>query len=167
MAEQKKAHIAKAEEVSAVADRLAKAELVILTRNKGLTHVMDRELRNNLRKEGATFGVEKNTLVARALKGTKFEHLSDKLTGPIGIAISEDPMAAARVVYDFAKKNDKLEIVGGASGADALDLEKIKFLALLPTKDQLRGKIIGILQAPGAQLARLANAYATKDQPSA
>ncbi len=167
MAEQKKAHIAKAEKVSAVADRLAKAELVILTRNKGLTHVMDRELRNNLRKEGATFGVEKNTLVARALKGTKFEHLSDKLTGPIGIAISEDPMAAARVVYDFAKKNDKLEIVGGASGADALDLEKIKFLALLPTKDQLRGKIIGILQAPGAQLARLANAYATKDEASA
>lgn len=167
MAEQKKAHIAKAEKVSAVADRLAKAELVILTRNKGLTHVMDRELRNNLRKEGATFGVEKNTLVARALKGTKFEHLSDKLSGPIGIAISEDPMAAARVVYDFAKKNDKLEIVGGASGAEALDLEKIKFLALLPTMDQLRGKIIGILQAPGAQLARLANAYATKDQPSA
>ncbi len=167
MAEQKKAHIAKAEKVSAVADRLAKAELVILTRNKGLTHVMDRELRNNLRKEGATFGVEKNTLVARALKGTKFEHLSDKLSGPIGIAISEDPMAAARVVYDFAKKNDKLEIVGGASGAEALDLEKIKFLALLPTMDQLRGKIVGILQAPGAQLARLANAYATKDQPSA
>lgn len=167
MAEQKKAHIAKAEKVSAVADRLAKAELVILTRNKGLTHVMDRELRNNLRKEGATFGVEKNTLVARALKGTKFEHLSDKLSGPIGIAISEDPMAAARVVYDFAKKNDKLEIVAGASGADALDLERIKFLALLPTKDQLRGKIIGILQAPGAQLARLANAYATKDQASA
>lgn len=167
MAEQKKAHIAKAEKISAVADRLAKAELVILTRNKGLTHVMDRELRNNLRKEGATFGVEKNTLVARALKGTKFEHLSDKLSGPIGIAISEDPMAAARVVYDFAKKNDKLEIVGGASGAEALDLEKIKFLALLPTMDQLRGKIIGILQAPGAQLARLANAYATKDQPSA
>lgn len=167
MAEQKKAHIAKAEKISAVADRLAKAELVILTRNKGLTHVMDRELRNNLRKEGATFGVEKNTLVARALKGTKFEHLSDKLSGPIGIAISEDPMAAARVVYDFAKKNDKLEIVGGASGAEALDLEKIKFLALLPTMDQLRGKIVGILQAPGAQLARLANAYATKDQPSA
>lgn len=167
MAAQKKAHIAKAEKVSAVADRLAKAELVILTRNKGLTHVMDRELRKNLRKEGATFGVEKNTLVARALKGTKFEHLSDKLSGPIGIAISEDPMAAARVVYEFAKKNDKLEIVAGASGADALDLERIKFLALLPTKDQLRGKIIGILQAPGAQLARLANAYATKDQPSA
>lgn len=167
MAEQKKAHVAKAEKVSAVAKRLEKAELVILTRNKGLTHLMDRELRNNLRKEGATFGVEKNTLVARALKGTKFEHLSDKLSGPIGIAISEDPMAAARVVYDFAKKNDKLEIVGGASGADALDLEKIKFLALLPTKDQLRGKIIGILQAPGAQLARLANAYATKDQASA
>lgn len=167
MAQQKKAHIEKAEKISAVAKRLEKAELVILTRNKGLTHLMDRELRNNLRKEGATFGVEKNTLVARALKGTKFEHLSDKLTGPIGIAISEDPMAAARIVYDFAKKNDKLEIVAGASGTDALDLERIKFLALLPSMDQLRGKIIGILQAPGGQLARLANAYATKDQTSA
>ncbi len=167
MTQQKKAHIEKAEKISAVAKRLEKAELVILTRNKGLTHLMDRELRNNLRKEGATFGVEKNTLVARALKGTKFEHLSDKLTGPIGIAISEDPMAAARIVYDFAKKNDKLEIVAGASGTDALDLERIKFLALLPSMDQLRGKIIGILQAPGGQLARLANAYATKDQTSA
>lgn len=167
MAAQKKAHALKAEKVSAVAQRLEKAELVILTRNKGLTHTMDRELRNNLRKEGATFGVEKNTLVARAIKGTKFEHLTDKLTGPIGIAISEDPMAAARVVYEFAKKNDKLEIVGGASGDDALDLERIKFLALLPSMDQLRGKIIGILQAPGAQLARLANAYATKDEASA
>ncbi|HEY0893405.1 MAG TPA: 50S ribosomal protein L10 [Cellvibrio sp.] len=167
MVAQKKAHALKAEKVSAVAQRLEKAELVILTRNKGLTHTMDRELRNNLRKEGATFGVEKNTLVARAIKGTKFEHLTDKLTGPIGIAISEDPMAAARVVYEFAKKNDKLEIVGGASGDDALDLERIKFLALLPSMDQLRGKIIGILQAPGAQLARLANAYATKDEASA
>ncbi len=167
MAAEKKAHALKAEKVSAVAQRLEKAELVILTRNKGLTHTMDRELRNNLRKEGATFGVEKNTLVARAIKGTKFEHLTDKLTGPIGIAISEDPMAAARIVYEFAKKNDKLEIVAGASGADALDFEKIKFLALLPTMDQLRGKIIGILQAPGAQLARLANAYATKDEASA
>jgi large subunit ribosomal protein L10 len=167
MAQQKKAHALKAEKISAVAQRLEKAELVILTRNKGLTHTMDRELRNNLRKEGATFGVEKNTLVARAIKGTKFEHLTDKLSGPIGIAISEDPMAAARVVYEFAKKNDKLEIVGGSSGADALDLERIKFLALLPSMDQLRGQIIGILQAPGAQLARLANAYATKDEASA
>lgn len=167
MAQQKQAHIEKAEKISAVSKRLEKAELVILTRNKGLTHLMDRELRNNLRKEGASFGVEKNTLVARALQGTKFEHLSDKLSGPIGIAISEDPLAAARVVYEFAKKNDKLEIVAGSSGADALDLEKIKFLAMLPTMDQLRGKIVGLLQAPGAQLARLANAYATKDQTSA
>ena len=164
---EKKSLVAKQVKIDAVKSRLEKAELIILTRNKGLTHVMDRELRNNLRKEGATFGVEKNTLVARALKGTKFEHLTDKLSGPIGIAISEDPMAAARVVYDFAKKNDKLEIVAGASGADALDLEKIKFLALLPSMDQLRGKLIGILQAPGGQLARLANAYATKDQASA
>lgn len=161
---EKKSLVAKQAKIDAVKARMEDAELVILTRNKGLVHKLDMELRNNLRKEGATFGVEKNTLVARALKGTKFEHLSDKLTGPIGIAISKDPMAAARIVYEFAKKNDKLEIVAGASKDEALDLEKIKFLALLPSMDQLRGKIIGILQAPGGQLARVVNAYATKDQ---
>ncbi|MFN3826570.1 MAG: 50S ribosomal protein L10 [Micavibrio sp.] len=163
----KQAHVAKQVKVDAVGKRLENAELVILTRNKGLTHKMDRELRDSLRKEGATFGVEKNTLVKRALEGTKFEHLSDKLSGPIGIAISQDPLSAARIVYEFAKKNDKLEIVAGASADEALDLEKIKFLALLPSMDQLRGKIVGLLQAPGAQLARLANAYATKDEASA
>jgi|JI102314A1RNA_FD_contig_81_1848599_length_818_multi_2_in_0_out_0_2 large subunit ribosomal protein L10 len=164
---QKKAHAEKQIKTDAVAKRLENAELVILTHNKGMTHQMDRELRNNLRKEGATFGVEKNTLVARAVKGTKFESLTDKLKGPVGIAVSNDPLTAARVVYEFAKKNDKIEIIGGASVDGALDLEKIKFLALLPSMDQLRGKIIGILQAPGAQLARLANAYATKDQNAA
>lgn len=164
---QKKAHAEKQIKTDAVAKRLENAELVILTHNKGMTHQMDRELRNNLRKEGATFGVEKNTLVARAVKGTKFESLTDKLKGPVGIAVSNDPLSAARIVYDFAKKNDKIEIIGGASVDGALDLEKIKFLAMLPTMDQLRGKIVGLLQAPGAQLARLANAYATKDQTSA
>ena len=164
---QKKAHAEKQIKTDAVAKRLENAELVILTHNKGMTHQMDRELRNNLRKEGATFGVEKNTLVARAVKGTKFESLTDKLKGPVGIAVSNDPLTAARVVYEFAKKNDKIEIIGGASVDGALDLEKIKFLALLPSMDQLRGKIIGILQATGAQLARLANAYATKDQNAA
>lgn len=161
---EKKAYVAKQAKTDAVAKRLEKAELVILTHNKGMTHLMDRELRNNLRKEGATFGVEKNTLVARAVKGTKFESLADKLKGPVGMAVSNDPLSAARVVYEFAKKNDKIEIIGGATADGALDLEKIKFLAMLPTMDQLRGKIVGLLQAPGGQLARLANAYATKDQ---
>lgn len=160
---EKKSLVAKQVKIDAVKARLEGAELVILTRNKGLVHKLDMELRNNLRKENATFAVEKNTLVSRALEGTKFAHLSDKLTGPIGIAISKDPMAAARVVYEFAKKNDKLEIVGGASGAEALDLERIKFLALLPSMDALRGKLIGILQAPAGGLARVVNAYATKD----
>ena len=164
---EKKSLVAKQAKIDAVKERMKDAELVILTRNKGVVHKLDMELRNNLRKEGASFAVEKNTLVARALKGTKFEHLSDKLTGPIGIATSKDPMAAARVVYEFAKKNDKLEIVGGASGEEALDLEKIKFLALLPSLDALRGKIIGILQAPAGGLARVVNAYATKDEASA
>lgn len=160
---EKKSLVAKQAKIDAVKARLNGAELVVLTRNKGLVHKLDMELRNNLRKEGATFAVEKNTLVARALEGTKFAHLSDKLTGPIGIAISKDPMAAARVVYEFAKKNEKLEIVGGASGSEALDLEKIKFLALLPSMDALRGKLIGILQAPAGGLARVVNAYATKE----
>lgn len=154
----------KAQEIENLKTRLNDAELVVLTLNKGMTDEQSKTLRSALRAEGASYKVAKNTLTKLALKGTKFEGLSDKLTGPIGIATSKDPMAAARIAYNFAKtSNEKLEIVAGASTTEILDANKIKYLATLPSLDALRGKLIGILQAPGAQLARLANAYATKD----
>lgn len=157
----------KAKEIQDLNARLKDSELVILVHNKGITHAQDMELRSKLRAEGGSYKVAKNTLTKLALKGTKYEGLADTLTGPVGIATSKDPILAARVTYEFAKgSNDKMEIIGGANETGVLPLEKIKFLATLPSMDGLRGKIIGILQAPGAQLARLANAYATKDQAS-
>ena len=155
-------------EIEAWKKRFEAADLVVLTQNNGLTDEQSKVLRSALRAEDGSFKVGKNTLVKLALKGTKFEGLSDKLVGPIGIATSKDPMVAARVTYNFAKTtNEKLVIVGGASSTEILDAATIKYLATLPSLDALRGKIIGILQAPGAQLARLANAYATKDGASA
>lgn len=144
--------------------RFNDGELVIITRNKGLTMKAVTELRNEARKNGAAYKVIKNKLAIRAIEGTKFEGLKDSLKGPTAITISKDPLAAARVVYNFSKTNDKIEIVAGATSTEVLTIDKIKYLATLPSLDALRGKIIGILQAPGAQIARVVNAYATKDQ---
>ncbi len=153
----------KEQEVTTVGQMVSDAELVIVTRNKGLTMKEVTALRNDLRKNEAKYKVSKNTLARRALTGTKYESLKDILTGPTALATSKDPIAAARIVYNFTKTNDRLEIVGGASPAGILDADRIKYLATLPSLDGLRGKIIGILQAPGAQIARVVNAYATKD----
>lgn len=158
---------AKQEKIDTMKARFEQSELVILYHNKGMTVKQDSALRAKLREAGATTKVTKNTLARLAIAGTKFEGLADKMKGPTGIATSADPIAAARIVYDFAKTTDKLQIIGGASATEMLDLGKIQFLATLPSMDQLRGKLVGLLQAPGAQLARLANAYATKDSAEA
>ena len=143
--------------------QLADQEMLIALHNKGLTVKQVTQFRDNLRKEGAALKVTKNTLAKLALKDTKFAELSDLLSGPVGLVSSKDMLAAARITYDFAKGNDKLVILGAVSKDGKLDAAQIKTLALLPSLDALRGKIIGILQAPGAQLARLAQAYADKD----
>jgi len=152
----------KEQEVAAFRAQLEKAEALIVTHNMGLTVKQVTDYRAKLRKEGVTLKVTKNTLARLALQGTKFDHLSKLLTGPTAIAASSDPLAVARVTYNFAKDNEKLVILGGASGKDVLDPAAIKTLALLPSLDALRGKLVGLLQAPGAQLARLAQAYADK-----
>lgn len=153
----------KQEKIDFMKARFEESELVILYHNKGLTVKQDMELRSALRAEGGNAKVTKNTLARIAAKGTKYEHLADLLKGPTGIATSKDPISAARIVHNFAKTNPKLEIVGGADLEGPLPLDKIHFLATLPSLDQLRGKLVGILQAPGAQIARVVNAYATKD----
>ncbi len=147
--------------------------LVVVTHQTGLTVAEASDLRRRMRAAGARYKVTKNRLVKLALKGTKFEHLSDSFTGPTAIAVSVDPVAAARVAVEFAKKNGKLSIVAGALGDKELDIEGVQALARLPSLDELRGRIVGLLQAPAgklaritqapaAQLARVLNAYATK-----
>ncbi len=148
--------------------------VVVVTRNLGMTVKQSTDLRNKARAAGASYKVAKNRLAKIAIEGTDYAVLADLLTGPTALSYSTDPVAAAKVVTDFAKTNDKLEIVGGAMGSMLLDAEGVKALASLPSLDELRGKIVGLLQAPAAklasitqapaaQLARVFNAYAEKD----
>ncbi|MGV3458740.1 50S ribosomal protein L10 [Sphingomonas sp.] len=148
--------------------------VVVVTRNLGMTVKQSTDLRNKAREAGASYKVAKNRLAKIAIEGTDYAVLADLLTGPTALSYSTDPVAAAKVVSDFAKMNDKLEIVGGAMGSMLLDAEGVKALASLPSLDELRGKIVGLLQAPAAklasitqapaaQLARVFNAYAEKD----
>jgi len=147
--------------------------VVVVTRNLGLTVAQSTDLRNKMRDAGASYKVAKNRLAKIALEGTDYTVLADLLTGPTGLATSADPVAAAKVVIDFAKTNDRLEIVGGAMGKLLLDANGVKSLASLPSLDELRGKIVGLLvapatklatvtQAPAAQIARVLSAYAEK-----
>ena len=134
--------------------------LVVVTHQTGLTVVEVSELRNKMREAGCKFKVTKNRLAKIALKETKFEALEDAFTGPTAIAISKDPVAAAKIAVEFANENDKLTIVGGALEADMLDVAGVNALAKLPSLDSLRGKIVGLLQAPATKVAGVLQAPA-------
>jgi len=163
----------KADLVDQLKHVFSETSVVVVTRNHGLTVDQSTDLRNKMRDAGAQFKVAKNRLALLALDGTRYKPIGDLLTGPTALATSSDPVAAAKVAVDFAKTNDKLEIVGGAMGDTVLDVDGIKALAALPSLDELRGTIIGLIQAPaskiartlnepGAQLARVFGAYGNK-----
>jgi large subunit ribosomal protein L10 len=150
------------------------ATLLVITQQSGLTVGEASDLRRQMRAAGATYKVIKNRLTKRALEGTKFQALQPLFTGPTAIAYSDDPVAAAKVCVEFAKKNEKLTVVGGALGEEELDIERIKFLAQLPSLDEVRSKLIGVvqapatklagvIQAPASQLARVFSAYSSKE----
>ena len=149
--------------------------LLVVTCPVGLTVAQSTELRRQMRDAGAGFKVTKNRLTRLALKGTKFETLTDLFTGPTGIAYSTDPVAAARVAVEFAEKSDVFKVLGGAMDEQGLDIAAVTALAKLPSLDELRGKLVGmvqtpatriagVLQAPGGQLARVLSAHASKGE---
>ena len=152
----------KSEVVTELAKTLSETAVVVVTRNHGLTVAQVTDLRTKMRAAGASFKVTKNRLARIALEGTPYQPLGDLLTGPTAFATSPDPVAAAKVAVDFAKTNDKFEIVGGAMGATVLDIDGVKALATLPSLDELRGRIVGLIQAPATKLAQLVNAPAGK-----
>ena len=115
-----------------------------------------------MRDAGASFKVTKNRLARIAIEGTPYSQIGSMLTGPTALATSSDPVAAAKVAVDFAKTNDKFEIVGGAMGDTLLDVEGVKALASLPSLDELRAKIVGLVQAPATKLAQIAQAPAAQ-----
>ncbi len=165
----------KSELVAALHEKFSEAGLVVVTHNQGLTVAEMTDLRRRVRGAGAGFKVTKNRLTRLALAGTKFEGLGNLFTGPTAIAYSKDPVAAAKAVVDFAKGNEKLVILGAALGSNVLNVEGVKALATLPSLDELRGRLLGmlqtpatriagVLQAPGGQIARVLAAYAKKDE---
>ena len=163
----------KADLVDQLKQVFTQTSVVVVTRNLGLSVAQSTELRLKMRDAGAQFKVAKNRLALIALEDSRYKPIGDLLKGPTALATSIDPVAAAKVAVDFAKTNDKLEIVGGAMGDTLLDVAGIKALAALPSLDELRATIIGIVQAPaskiartinepGAQLARVFAAYGAK-----
>lgn len=144
---------------------LNESEVLFVTQNKGMTVAQVTELRRNLDKVGAKYKVSKNTLTKVAAKGTKFEQASDLMVGTTGFTTSKEPYDSVKALYQFAKKYEgKLVLVGGVFGDLKMDAAALEAMAKLPSLNEIRGKLVGLIQAPAAQLARLANAYATKEQ---
>lgn len=136
------------------------AGVVVVAQYSGLTVAEMTAMRVKMHEAGANFKVTKNRLTRLALDGTDYGSLADKLKGPVGIAYSEDPVAAPKVVTEFAKENDKFVVLGGAMGATELDANGVKSLASLPSLDELRGKLVGLLQAPATKIAGVVQAPA-------
>lgn len=140
----------------------SEAGVVVVTQYTGLTVAEMSDLRAQMSGTDAKFKVIKNRLAKIALDGTEVGSLGDHFSGPTAIAYSSDPVAAPKIVADFAKKNEKLVILGGTLGAQALDADGVKALAALPSLDELRAKMIGLLNAPATKVAQVLNAPATK-----
>ena len=164
----------KAESIEVLKGVFATSGAVVVTHYLGLTVAEMTDLRGRLRKEGAQIKVVKNRLAQKALNGSAGDAGQDLFRGPVAIAYGVDPVSAAKVVTQYAKDNEKFTVVGGLLGDQVLSQDAIKSLAALPSLDQIRSqligliqapatKIAGVLQAPAAQLARVFNAYATKD----
>ena len=152
----------KAEAVAALKQTFEEVAVVVVTRNLGMTVAQSTALRGKMRDAGASLKVAKNTLALIALEGTTYAPIGDMLVGPTALATSADPVAAAKVAVDFAKTNPKFEIVGGAMGDTLLDVNGVKALAELPSLDELRAKIIGLVNAPATKIAQVVNAPAAK-----
>ena len=148
--------------VAEVSAEVANAQSIIVAEYRGLEVVDLTALRANARKSGVYLRVVKNTLVRRALSGTAFEGLSDKLAGPLIYGISKDPVAAAKLLNDFAKGNDKLVIKAGAMPSYVMDAAGVKALATMPSREELLSKLLGTMQAPIAQFVRTLNEIPTK-----
>ncbi len=164
----------KKELVSFMHDVMSDAASVVVVNYKGLTVAEMTDIRAQMSEAGASFKVTKNRLTRLALKDTDYEGIADLFKGPTAIGYSSDPVASAKVLAKFAKGNEKLVILGGGMGLTVLDIDGVKALASLPSLDELRGKLVGllqapatkiagILQAPAGQLARVFGAYGNQD----
>ena len=152
----------KTELVAAMKEKLSGAELVVVTHQLGLTVGEATELRRQVRETGAEFKVLKNTLAQIAIQDTHLSDLASMMKGPTALAFSKDPVAAAKSVVEFAKKNNKLQIIGACMGGKIINAEGVKALAELPSLDGLRSMILGVISAPASKLVRTINEPASQ-----
>ena len=168
----------KEEQVASLKQTFEDSEIVVVTHYIGMTMPEMTDLRSRMREAGASFKVTKNRLTRLALQDTDFESLTDLMTGPTALAYSADPVAAAKTAVNYAKDNEKLVILGGVFNGQELDVDGVKSLAKLPSMDELRGKLVGmistpatriagVLQAPAGQVARVIGAYGAKGDGAA
>jgi large subunit ribosomal protein L10 len=152
----------KEELVTTLTDVFQNTSVVVVAHYSGLTVAQMSALRRQMKANGATVKVAKNRLAKIALEGSDVAHVAALLKGPTIIAYSSDPVAAPKVAVDFAKTNDKFVILGGAFGATALNVDGVKALATMPSLDELRAKLVGLIQAPATKIAQLSTAPAAK-----
>jgi large subunit ribosomal protein L10 len=168
----------KREFVTELFQALVATSMIVVTRNTGLTVAEVTDLRRKMRAAGATFKVAKNRLTNLALDGTQFDSIKPLLKGPTALAWATDPVAVAKAAVEFARTNEKFVVVGGALGTQSLNADGIRALAALPSLNELRAKLVGmiatpatriagVLQAPAGQLARVFGAYAKRDEANA
>jgi large subunit ribosomal protein L10 len=152
----------KEQEVAFYKQRFTNDGLVVVTHYTGLTVAQMRDLRKRLYANDASYKVTKNTLARIAAKDTDYETISDLFEGPTGIATSPDPVSAAKIVHEFAKEHGALQILGGAMGQQRLSPDEIEKLAKMPSLDELRSKIVGVIQAPAQKMAGVMQATPVK-----
>lgn len=148
--------------ISSLNSALSSSESAVVAKFKALTVAELSELRAKARELGASIKVTQNRLTKLALKGTNYEELAPLFKGVTLVAWANDPVSAAKAVFNFAKTNDKVEILGGAMGKEILDVDGVKSVALLPSLDEARAKICGVLTTPAGNLARVFKAYSEK-----
>ena len=148
--------------VNDVTGLAAKAQTLVMAEYRGITVADMTRLRSTARSSGVSLSVLKNTLARRAVADSSFAVVSDQMTGPLIYSFSEDAVAAAKVVAEFAKTNDKLVIRGGAYGGKALDADGVKQLASIPSKEVLLAQLLGLMQSPVSRTARVLAALAEK-----
>ncbi len=152
----------KQEQVASLNSAFKGAEAIVVAHYSGLTVAQMSALRRQMKKGGAVVKVAKNRLAKKALEGTDVDHLAPLFKGPTVIAYSKDAVTAPKVAVDFAKGNEQFVILGGEMGKTSLDLNGVKALAALPSLDELRAKLVGLLQAPATKIAQIVNAPASQ-----
>ena len=152
----------KAELIETLQSTFNASTTVVVAQQVGMTVAESGDLRQKMRDAGAGLKVTKNRIAKLALKGTRYEDLDSIFTGPTVVGTSEDPVAAAKILVEYAKGNSKITIIGGSLDGKALDKSGVEALAKMPSLDELRGKLVGLVQAPAAKIARVMQAPAGK-----